>query len=117
MGLTIGPVPVRVDASVKAGICDLVDHAVANGWSARAACRVLDVDDSRVARRATGQDLTDAAPGGNPVHGLLDGEKAAIVELYQAWGQADRSHYKLAHRGSRIGLVHVAPSTATCPAG
>lgn len=24
MGLTLGPVPVRVEASVKAGICDLV---------------------------------------------------------------------------------------------
>lgn len=115
MGLTVGPVPVRVDASVKAGLCDLIDHAVAHGWSARAACRVLDVDDSRLARwsarRVAGEDLADGAPGGNPVHGLLDWEKTAILDLYQAWGEVDRSHRKLAHRGSRIDLVHVAPST------
>lgn len=115
MGLTVGPVPARVDASVKAGICDLVAHATDHGWSARAACRVLDVEDSRVARwtarRAAGQDLADAAPGGNPVHGLLECEREAIIDLYQAWGEVDRSHRKLAHRGSRIDLVHVSPST------
>ena len=69
MGLTVGPVPARVDASVKAGICDLVEHAVTGGWSARAACHLLEVDDLRVARwaarRAAGQDLADA-PRGQP---------------------------------------------------
>ncbi|UQX12835.1 hypothetical protein [Candidatus Mycobacterium methanotrophicum] len=39
-------------ASVKAGICGLVGHAVVRGWPARAACRVLDADDTRVARWA-----------------------------------------------------------------
>jgi len=115
LGLTVGPVPARVDASVKAGICDLVAHAVAHGWSARAACHVLDVDDSRVARwqarHAAGEDLADAPSGGNPLHGLLEWERDAIEELFQAWGQTDRSHRKLAHRGSRIGTVHVSPST------
>ncbi len=115
MGLTVGPVPARVDASVKAGICDLVDHAVARGWSARAACRVLDVDDLRVARwtsrRAAGESLDDAPSGGNPLHGLLGWERDAIVDLYELWGETDRSHRKLAHRGSRIDLVHVSPST------
>jgi len=33
------------------------------------------------------------------------------VELFEAWGEIDRSHRKLAHRGSRIGLVHVSEST------
>ncbi|MGH3500880.1 MAG: integrase core domain-containing protein [Nocardioidaceae bacterium] len=115
MGLTVGPVPARVDAPVKAGICDLVEHAVAHGWSARAACGVLGIDDSRVARwaarRCAGESLDDSAPGGNPLHGLLGRERAAVVALFEAWGETDRSHRKLAHRGSRLGLVHVAPST------
>ena len=38
LGLTAGPVPPRVDAIVKAGVLDLIDHAVDHGWSARAAC-------------------------------------------------------------------------------
>jgi putative transposase len=45
------------------------------------------------------------------VHGLLDWERAAIGELFESWGEVDRSHRKLAHRGSRIGLVHVSEST------
>ncbi|MDN5861348.1 MAG: integrase core domain-containing protein, partial [Pseudonocardia sp.] len=104
-----------MDASVKAGICELVEHASGHGWSGRAACRVLEVEDLRVARwqarRAAGESLDDAASGGNPVHGLLEWERDAIVELFEAWGETDRSHRKLAHRGSRIGAVHVAPST------
>jgi hypothetical protein len=104
-----------VDATVKAGICELVEHAVAGGWSARNACHLLEVDDSRVARwqarRSAGESLDDTPSGGNPLHGLLGWERDAIVTLFQAWGQTDRSHRKLAHRGSRIGLVHVAPST------
>lgn len=53
----------------------------------------------------------DLPPGGHPLHGILDGERAAIVELFEAWGEIDRSHRKLAHCGSRIGLVHVSEST------
>ena len=82
MGLTAGPVPPRVDASVKAGVLDLIDHAVASGWSARAACGLLGIDDLRAARwadrRAEGR-LDDAAPGGHPLHGLLDWEREAIL--------------------------------------
>ncbi|WP_448073528.1 integrase core domain-containing protein [Georgenia yuyongxinii] len=115
MGLTTGPVPARVDGNVKAGICDLVAHAIGHGWSTRAACRLLDVDDSRVARwmerRTAGESLDDATSGGNPLHGLLEWERDAIVELYESWAEIDRSHRKLAHRGSRLGSVHVAPST------
>jgi putative transposase len=33
------------------------------------------------------------------------------VALFGAWGEIDRSHRKLAHRGSRLGLVHVSEST------
>jgi len=43
--------------------------------------------------------------------GLLAAERAAILTLFQAWGEIDRSHRKLAHRGSRLELVHVSEST------
>lgn len=33
------------------------------------------------------------------------------MTLFETWGHIDRSHRKLAHRGSRIGLVHVSEST------
>jgi transposase InsO family protein len=41
----------------------------------------------------------------------LPGERAAILGLFETWGHIDRSHRKLAHRGSRLGLVHVSEST------
>jgi putative transposase len=63
-----------------------------------------------MSRRATGR-LDDLPPGGNPLHGLLDWERTAVVELFETWGGIDRSHRKLAHRGSRIDLVHVSEST------
>lgn len=114
MGLTAGPVPPRVDASVKAGVLDLIDHACEHGWSVRAACVAIGLDHLRAARWASrrSQDrLADLPPGGNPVHGLLDWERAAIVELYTEWGERDRSHRKLAHRGSYLERVWVSEST------
>jgi hypothetical protein len=45
------------------------------------------------------------------VHGLLPAERTAIVELFETWGSIDKSHRKLAHRGSRLDLVHVSEST------
>lgn len=33
------------------------------------------------------------------------------MAVFDAWGDIDRSHRKLAHRGSRIGAVHVSEST------
>src|SRR5450755_3269621 len=38
-------------------------------------------------------------------------EEQAILDLIEEWGQVDRSHRKLAHRGSYTGVVFVAPST------
>jgi hypothetical protein len=109
-----GPVPVRVNAQVKAGLLDLVAHAVERGWSVRRACALLGLDHARYhhwsVRAAAGR-LDDLAPGGHPLHGLLDWEPAAILQLFEAWGGIDRSHRKLAHRGSRIELVHVSEST------
>lgn len=55
--------------------------------------------------------LDDAAPGGNPVHRLLAWEEEAILELIERWGPTDRSHRKLAHRGSYTGKVFVSAST------
>lgn len=42
-----GPVPVRVHGEVKAGLLDLVSHAVEHGWSARRACHLLGLDHAR----------------------------------------------------------------------
>lgn len=114
MGLTAGPVPPRVDADVKAGLLALVDHATDAGWSTGRAAALLGLDAERVARwqaRRADDRLDDAAPGGQPVHGLLDWERAAILALFESWGEVDRSHRKLAHRGSRLGLVHVSESS------
>lgn len=80
----------------------------------RSACTVLDLGEvqahRRIARRALGE-LADRRPGGNPSHGLLDDEVAEILALYDEWGETDRSHRKLAHRGSYLGRVWVSPSS------
>lgn len=104
-----------MDADVKAGLPDLIGHAAAEGgWPVRRACALLGLDDTRAARwagrRAAGQ-LADRPPGGHPLHGLPGWERDAIVALYEGWHEIDRSHRKLAHRGSRLGLVHVSGST------
>jgi putative transposase len=93
----------------------LIDQATAGGWSQVRACAVLQVADVRVhrwrARLAETGTLEDLPPGGNPVHRILGWEEQAILDLIEAWGEVDRSHRKLAHRGSYIGQVFVAPST------
>ena len=103
-----------MDATVKAGLIDLLGHAVTAGWPARRACTLLGLDDMRAARWAGRREaglLEDRPPGGHPVHGILPRERQVIIELFEAWGGIDRSHRKLAHRGSRLGLVHVSGST------
>lgn len=78
-------------------------------------CSLWQVSDDRVhrwrARRRDQGTLVDRAPGGTPVHGILPAEIDAILAVAEAWGPIDRSHRKLAHRGSYEGLVWVAPST------
>ena len=120
MGLTAGPIPARVDGDVKAGILALVDHATGDGagqggWSLRRAAAVLGLDHVRLlrwqARAALGR-LEDARPG--PVeapHALLDHERAAIVKIAEEWAEIDRSHRKLAHRGSRLEAFYASEST------
>ena len=60
--------------------------------------------------RAGGQ-LADQAPGASPMHGLLADEVAEILALFDEWGETDRPHRKLAHRGSYLGRVWVFPSS------
>lgn len=113
MGLS-GRVPHRVDAATKAGLLGLLDGAVEAGWTIRQVCQQLELGEVRayrwIARRARGR-LADESPGGAPVHGLLPAEAAEILALFDEWGEVDRSHRKLAHRGSYLHRVWVSPST------
>ncbi len=109
-----GPVPARVGGTAKTVLLGLIDDAVSAGWSHRRVCAVLGVDRRRAwrwAQRRAAGDLDDARPGGRPIHGLLEGERDEIVALFDEWGDIDRSHRKLAHRGSYLGRVWVSPST------
>jgi transposase InsO family protein len=113
LGLS-GRVPHRVDAATKAALLDLLVDAVEQGWTWRSACRVLELPERRaqrwLVRRARGQ-LVDRPPGGSPMHGILAEEAVEILALFDQWGEVDRSHRKLAHRGSYLGRVWVSPST------
>ena len=53
--------------------------------------------------------LEDGRPVGDAVHRLLASEEQAILDLIEHWGRVDRSHRKLAHRGSYTGVVFVSP--------
>jgi putative transposase len=103
-----------VDAATKAALLGLLDEATEAGWAIRRACQALELGEVRahrwIARRALGR-LADKAPGGSPAHGLLDAEAAEILALFDQWGETDRSHRKLAHRGSYLGRVWVSPSS------
>ncbi len=99
----------------KLELLGLVDGATAAGWSHARACRTLGVADVRVhrwrARLAETGSLQDRPPVGAAVHRLLAWEERAVLELIERWGWVDRSHRKLAHRGSYTGKVFVSPST------
>jgi putative transposase len=114
LGLS-GPVPARVPAEVKEAVLKSVDDAVAAGFAHRWACSLWQVSDCRVHRwRARRRDigtLVDKAAGGHPVHALLPEEVAVILDVTERWGAVDRSHRKLAHRGSYQQLVWVSPSS------
>jgi transposase InsO family protein len=91
----------------------LIDWALGDGWEHRRACSYLELDEGRAwrwRRRRDGEGLDDGRPGG-AVHGLRPQEITAILELFETWGEIDRSHRKLAHRGSYLGLVWVSPAT------
>ena len=104
-----------MSAETKLELLGLIDGAVKDGWAHTRACRVLDLADVRAHRwrarlRETGS-LEDGRPIGEAVHRLLASEEQAILDLIEQWGWVDRSHRKLAHRGSYIGTVFVSPST------
>ena len=94
---------------------DLVVRAGAGGCSTRAACRLLALSQRRLERWrrrvADGGGLDDAAPGVSPVHGLTPDEQDEIVAVFNEWGDIDRSHRKLAHRGSWLGRFWADPCT------
>ena len=109
-----GPVPARVDGTAKAALLCLIDDAVDAGWTLNRACAALELDRGRAWRwqqRRAGGGLDDARPGGNPIHGLLEWEEAEILALFDEWGDVDRSHRKLAHRGCCEQRVWASPST------
>jgi len=113
LGLS-GQVPRRVDAATKSGLLELLEEATDEGWSLRRACAQLELGEVRAHRwlhRRDHGDLIDARPGGTPMHGLLDDEAEQIVALFSEWGETDRSHRKLAHRGSYLNRVWVSPSS------
>jgi putative transposase len=104
-----------VSAETKLELLGLIDGAVKDGWAHTRACRVLDLADVRAHRwrarlREMGS-LEDGRPVGDAVHRLLASEEQAILDLIEQWGWVDRSHRKLAHRGSYTGTVFVSPST------
>jgi putative transposase len=102
-----------VDAATKLRLLELIDKAAADGWDHRRACTYLKLDESRAwrwRRRRDDRCLDDGKPG-QAVHGLRPQEVQAILELFEQWGDIDRSHRKLAHRGSYTHTVWVSPAT------
>ena len=104
-----------MSAETKLELLGLIAGAVKDGWAHTRAYLVLDLADVRAHRwrqrlRETGS-LQDGRPVGEAVHRLLAIEERAILDLIEEWGQVDRSHRKLADRGSYTGQVFVSPST------
>jgi len=88
---------------------------VTDGFAHHWMCSLWGVSDDRVhrwrARRRLVGTLVDRSPGGHPAHGLVPAEVEAILAVAEQWGPVDRSHRKLAHRGSYTDTVWVSPST------
>ncbi len=110
-----GPIPNRVTGADKAALLELIALGVDAGWTVSRACAVLELERRRAWRwqrlQDAGEPLDDRPAGGNPVHGLLEWEEAEILGLFEQWADVDRSHRKLAHRGSYEDRVWVSPST------
>jgi len=104
-----------VSAQTKLELLGLIDAATAAGWSHVRACSVLELADVRAhrwrARLREAGTLEDRPPVGAAVHRILSWEEQAILDLIEQWAWVDRSHRKLAHRGSYTGTVFVTPST------
>jgi putative transposase len=95
-------------------LLELIDAAVADGWDHRRVCAYLELGEGRAwrwrERRAAGM-LDDRSSGGHPVHAITPAEEQAILAVFEAHQDSDRSHRKLAHRGSYEGVVWVSEST------
>jgi putative transposase len=95
-------------------LLDLVVGAVDCGWHIIDACNYLELPIRRFERwrhRALLGELQDKTPGGNPVHGLLPTEIEAILAVFEEFADIDRSHRKLAHRGSYENRFWASPTT------
>jgi hypothetical protein len=113
LGLS-GRVPRRVEAATKLALLELIDRAVADGWDHRRVCVYLELAEGRAWRwreRRLAGTLEDRSPGGHPVHAITPAEEQAILAVFEAHQDTDRSHRKLAHRGSYEGVVWVSEST------
>ena len=95
--------PSRVPADVKEAVLKSVDDAVGPvgahlGVRVVAGFRlpVTPLAGTAPRHRHPGR----PAPGGHPVHALLSEEIAAVLDVAERWGTVDRSHRKLADRGS-----------------
>ncbi len=89
-------------------------EALEAGWMRLLACRRLELRERRAnrwLRRRDADRLADGKPGGGPLHAILAEESEAILALFEEWGQVDRSHRKLARRGSYLGRFWCSPST------
>lgn len=100
-------------AAAKHELLKLIDQAMTDGWDHRRVCAYLDLGETRAwrwrERRAAGT-LEDLKPG-LALHAITPDEEAAIVRVFEAHGLTDRSHRKLAHRGSYEQIVWVSEST------
>lgn len=77
-------------------------------------CAYLELAEGRAWRwreRRQAGTLEDRRPGGGAMHAITPAEEAAIVSVFEEHGLTDRSHRKLAHRGSYEGVVWVSEST------
>ncbi|MEJ7800740.1 MAG: helix-turn-helix domain-containing protein [Ilumatobacter sp.] len=110
-----GRIPARLDEATKTAVVDLVAGAEAAGWTTAAACRYLELSRRRLERWRrridSGVGLADRGSGGHPTHGITPAEEAEIVAVFHEWSGTDRSHRKLAHRGSWLGRFWCDPST------
>lgn len=107
--------PSRVDAETKRQLLAVVDQACEQGWALQRICGVLELDTCRVwrwrRRAAAGGDGLDDQIVRAPVHAITPDKEAEIVAVAAEFKDIDRSHRKLAHRGSYQGRVWVSPST------
>ena len=113
LGLS-GRVPRRVPAATKHALLALIDIAIADGWDHRRVCAYLELGEGRAWRwreRRLAGTLEDCSPGGHPVHAITPAEEQAILAVFENFQDTDRSHRKLAHRGSYEGVVWVSEST------